>query len=576
MALAVLHHDRIKERFGDNRRFIRCDQFPASRAHFLARLSKVIGAGIENPEDLTVLRQFLSSREMILFLDNAESILDPQGMEAREIYRVVEELSRFGNICLGITSRISTVPPRCKRLTIPTLSVEAACEIFYDNYNNDAKSDIVDDLVRRLGFHALSITLLATAGSHNMWDCERLRKEWEVQRAQVLRTDYNESLAATIELSLTSPTFRNLGPNTCELLGVVAPFPQGINEHNLNWLFPTISDRRVIFDKFCVLSLTHRTNGFITMLAPIRDYLCPQDPKSSSLLCSIKDRYFSRLSANVNPDELGFGETRWITSEDVNVEHLVNAFISFDTNSALDVWDACANFMKHLYWHKKRRTVLESRIEALPDAHPSKAKCFFWLSRLFQSVGNHLEQKRVLAYLLAFHRERGDIRKIASILRELSDANAMLDLHEEGIQQIKEALEIFKQLGDTSWQATCLIGLAKLLRRDGQLDAAEAAISHAINLLPEKGQEFLVCKSHLFLGEVYRSKGGREKALHHYQVALKIASPFNWQDQLSQIHGSLASLFLDEGAFGNATAHIEQAKSYAEEDAYLLGRAMEL
>lgn len=573
LMLTALHHNRIKKLFGNDRRFIRCDQFPASRTSFLSRLSKAIGAAVENPEDLAPLRPFLSSRKIFIIIDNLEAIIDPQGPDAQAIYDVIEELCGFSNICLAITSRIATIPPDYEILEIPTLSLEAARDTFYRINKYNERPDLIDNILAELDFHPLSVTLLATVAHQNRWNNHRLVREWEQRQTGVLHTEHNRSFAATIELSLASPMFRELGTNARELLGVVAFFPQGVDEKNLDWLFPTISNGNAILDKFCILSLTYRSNGFITMLAPLRDHLRPKDPKSSPLLSATKERYFTRMSVEINPNDPLFAKSRWITSEDVNVEHLLDVFTSADVNCN-DVWGACANFIRHLSWHKHRHTMLWRKIERLPDNHHLKPECLFELAQLFYLVGNYVEQKRLLSRVLELQRGRGNDYEVARTLGLLSAANRPLNLRGEGIKQAREALEIFTRLGSAVRQASCLCNLALLLHTDNQLDAAEEAASQAISLLPEKGEEFLVCQSHRILGDIYHSKGERERAIFHFEQALGIATLFNWDDQLFWTHYSLAWLFFIEGSLDDAHVHVEKAKIHTTCGTYCLGCAI--
>ena len=79
--------------------------------------------------------------------------------------------------------------------------------------------------------------------------------------------------------------------------------------------------------------------------------------------------------------------------------------------------------------------------------------------------------------------------------------------------------------------------------------------------------------SHDVLGKIYTSKGNAEKAIHHFEVALGITSSLGAASRAFWIHFDLAKLFPREGRFNDAHTRVEQAKSHAVNNSYLLARA---
>ena len=125
VARTLLHHDRTKSKFGDNRHVMRCDDLMSSLDNFLERLSDVINT--DRTTSTEQLRSHLeSSPPLILLLDGVDLILDPLAHESEEISATIEELGSYPHICLVTTSRMDPGIHGFHRIEVPTPSEDDA------------------------------------------------------------------------------------------------------------------------------------------------------------------------------------------------------------------------------------------------------------------------------------------------------------------------------------------------------------------------------------------------------------------------------------------------------------------
>jgi hypothetical protein len=189
---------------------------------------------------------------MFIVLDNAESILDPQG-------RMLRIYTARWRSCVNWTRYVSASHPEyppslptARRSTIPTLSMEAARDVFYRIYEKHGRSDLVDDILKQLEFHR-TVSHLTRHG--------RATKQWDYRTAdEGVGGTANGHAGRTIgQAWLPRSNFRsplrcstNLGPTPGASWESSPSYPQGINENNARLVVPTISSGTRIFDKFCI------------------------------------------------------------------------------------------------------------------------------------------------------------------------------------------------------------------------------------------------------------------------------------------------------------------------------------
>ncbi|KAG1745507.1 uncharacterized protein EDB91DRAFT_152064 [Suillus paluster] len=460
LAKAILHEPLITEKFADRRFFVTYDGLDPSTITFetfMARFSGALGIEFAGADPVRQISIFLRSASALVVLDNAETFEEASGSSALgEIPPAIAEIADIPGVILILTSRSRRNAPNVLWITkdIPPLDLSSAQAVFFQIYHHASRSDAEEDIKNLLGeleFHPLSINLLANAAQQNGWSPATLLKRWGKKGSKVLDPGKGKlhSLSDTMQLSLSSPSIKDLGEDGLHALTVIAFLPQGLNDTLASDLLPSLLQIDHICDVLCRQSLVYRQDNFIKMLAPIRHYVRESlPPPDSTCLQEIRDFYYNTVQLCSKEQD---ADADIIISDHLNIEHV----IAFDLAHIPEVtYHTCSKFLRCLQWHLPRPTTLAPatfNIVENSSTWTPKARCLQRLAWLSVELSQCAEAIKAFDAAQALHLIADDHENVAICVVEFAEIYRCQGRFTQS-QQVLQDLQLsesWKYLSDT-------------------------------------------------------------------------------------------------------------------------------
>ncbi|KAG9316166.1 hypothetical protein JVU11DRAFT_2186 [Chiua virens] len=416
IAKALIHDEDIRRRYA--RRFFityeGMDPLTITSGSFVDRIACALGLPMRGSHNKHTIVSNLASSTVLMVLDNAETFEDAANQDVTEqISSIVSEIANTQGVTVILTSRTSRNArnTRWTEFYVPALRKAPAREYFRTIYHGDITDEDIDELLGTLDFHPLSIHILAHTARESGWTGEELRDEWQAQRSRLLQKGHKkENLGFTVQLSLNSPSVKDLGDNAVNVLRVIAFFPQGINRKHATRLFPTIPDILSLMDTLYKVSLVYRSGTFLSTLAPIRLFLLDVfSPPGLDLLADIRQTYYDSLW---EVSETKDSHAELIISDHLNIEYLIAHDIAHGPDNTQDATLACHRFLFGLRQHKVRPTSLALMIPPLPEASydekQSKAWCLEALGMLYSGLSGYARVRAACSAAFTLFVDIGD------------------------------------------------------------------------------------------------------------------------------------------------------------------------
>ncbi|KAH7096393.1 hypothetical protein BKA62DRAFT_511838 [Auriculariales sp. MPI-PUGE-AT-0066] len=296
LALSILHHPSMVERFGEYRYFISCES-AASSGGLVSEIASHVG--IFGDQLRKRVLAALKGAQLLLVLDNFETPWEAMN-QRMETEKFLGELSTLQNLTLIVTMRGGERPLGTSWTTpilepLSSLDLTASRQIFSavtDLTTEQEQSTELPQFLNLLDGIPLAVTLAANMAREE--SIPALLRRWHDDGTTAIRTgssgtvDRLSSLDVSIKLSVESSRMANT-PGAFELLQLLALLPNGIPEKFSHPSFKSLP-RATSALKMALLASSSE-DGRLRSLSPIRNYVLLHHPPPYLLIAPLEREY---------------------------------------------------------------------------------------------------------------------------------------------------------------------------------------------------------------------------------------------------------------------------------------------
>jgi len=556
----------MKERFGDRRLFVRCDE-ARDRAGLVTAIA--IALGISGQEIEKQVLHALGQTPTLCILDNLET---PWDADRPGIDEFLAYLAGIPDIALVASLRGTCCPgtvdwqlvQEIVPLTARYGKGDAAKEIFHRITRNKFISDPdLDNLLTPLDGIPLAITLLAhvaeaepsLAGLCMRWKEEKTRLLQDPRHAG--NKDYD--LAASYELSLDGPC---MSKDARRLLSLLAILPVGAATCDLPEFFYTAASAAHILR---AVALAYDDAGRLRLLTPLREYVSAYHPPTGGGLKRLLRFYMALIRENGEKfgKEGGDRAVIRLTPETANLEAILlcaqNILLSEEVFSSLfgytefarftglattrpleqalehahvkqEIrWQACINnYLANIALNRSDHATAQARNEAALPLYRQvgdlrgEATCIQILGDIALRRSDHATAQAHYEAVLPLSRQVGDLRGEANCIRSLGDIALERSDHATAQTRYEAALPLSHQEGDLLGEANCIRSLGDIALRRSDHATAQARYEAALPLSRQVGDLLGEANCIKSLGDIALRHSDHATAQGRYEAALPL------------------------------------------------------